>query len=250
MAKNKVITPEEMRLICEQDAHYSAIVDSFERAKQFKVNDFLILMIRDGIGGWATEKNSYGAPIKYKVVYTSESGIPFMQEVNAHGTLIGNIICGLDHLDDGCYIDHGQVPRWQLDPDYADSLLLQQEYDPSLLHNNRKQIWKEITEHNKKAKINTQGIPQIVDFLKTLKQGDTIWTSNVSHYMVQDIKLLSKSETSKIIKENFRSRVKGPFVLVATIVDKKGVVKDVAADFFYYKALYKERPRSYKELNL
>lgn len=250
MAKKKPsITPEEKSRIDDQDKSIRETLDSLERAKQFKVGDFLILWWSGGENRWNLDKNSYGAPNKYQVVYVTESGIPWMKKINANGTPIGEIMSGVGDIDDG-YLDNGTGARWELDPDYADSLLLQDEYNPAQLHDNRKVLWKEVTEHNKLYKVPTQEIPQIVDFFKTLKAGDIIWTSNISHLVVQDIKILAKADALKLVNYRFSSRVKGPFVLVTTIVDKKGVVKDVAADFFYRKALYRERPRTYKELNL
>lgn len=105
-----------------------------------------------------------------------------------------------------------------------------------------------MTEYNKNAKVATQNISDVTSFLATLKPGDTIWTSNVSHYTIQDTNLMERNAAHKVAK--FGNKIKGPHILIVTMVDKKGTVKVIAPDFFHYKALYKARPRTYKELNL
>ena len=247
--KKPALTAEEKQIIDEQETNLKAILERVERARQFKVGDFLIMWLTNYQGGWVQQVNSYGAPTKYQVVHTTESGIPFMKQINAHGTTVGELIAGIGGIDDG-YIDNGGRSRWELDPDYADSLLLQDEYDPAQLHNNKKMLWKEVTEHNKKCRVSTKDIPEIVEFLKTLKAGDLLWTSNVSHMLIREVKAVTKQDAMKLVSYRFSSRVRGPFILVVTVVDKKGVVKEVAADYFFRKALYRLRPRTYKELNL
>jgi hypothetical protein len=156
---------------------------------------------------------------------------------------------GVGGADSDDFMTDAMPVKWELDPDYADSLLLQDEYDHATLHKNKKQIWKDITAHNKAAKIATDDIGSIINFLKTLKSGDIIWTSNVSHYMIRDVKSVPRAEANKLAG-GVGMRIKGPIILVVNMVDKKGVARDITADFFYHKALYKERPRAYKELNL
>lgn len=253
MANKINITAEEQLTINNKEAKLKELLDTLDKIRQFKVGDYLIWYEHDYQGNWHPHLNSYGAPIKYTVVAVSASGFPFMKAINANGNPVGEMFNGLGSQEfDNDYIDQGVRSRWELDPDYADSLLLQEEYDPAHIHRSKKQIWKEVTNHNKAHKIKTDEIGSIVDFFRTLNTGDLIWTSNVSHYMVRAVTTMPKKDALKLVTFSgaFSNRVKGPFVLVLNVVDKHGNCKDIAADFFFRKALYKQRPRTYKELNL
>lgn len=249
MGKKKIVlTPDDKRLIDAQEVAYKQLIETIERGKQFKDGDYLVMFVADYKGGWVQQKGTYGAPTKYKVIHVTDSGLPFMKEITSNGTPTGELYSGVGLAEDDNYLDTGSNVRWELDPDYADSLLLQDDYDPATMHKNKAVLWKEVTEHNKKAKVNTTEINGIATFLSTLKMGDTIWTSNVSHLLVREVRVLARPDAQKACIK-FGPRIKGPHILVVTVVDKKGAVKDVAADHFYHKALYRERPRTYKELH-
>ena len=248
MAKNQ-LTPEDRAFISEFDKQYSAVIETLERAKQFKLGDYLVLYLSDANGNMGLKKNSYGAPVKYKVVFVNNYDIPFIKQVNKKGNPVGSISsCAGSRSDEYRHINDRF--EFALDPDYADAILLQDEYDPANLHRSKKDIWKAVTDHNKACKIKTQDIKQVVDFFKTVNVGDTLWSSNVTHYLVQDKKILSPADFNKNTKYSMHTRIKGPFVTVLTVRDKNGKVKDISPDFFHWKALYKERPRTYKELNI
>jgi hypothetical protein len=52
------------------------------------------------------------------------------------------------------------------------------------------------------------------------------------------------------VARHMAHRVKGPYVEILTVRDKNGKIKEVTPDFFYHKALYRDRPRTYKELKI
>lgn len=248
---NFQISAEEQLEIEEVENGLKQLMESIEQSKQFKVGDYLIAYLPDENGKWKLDCNSYGVAYKHVVVYSSPNGYPYIKRLNITGQPIGDLISGWGQCDMSDYIEQEGPIKWELDPDYADSLILQEEYDPTQLHKNKRALWKEVTQYNKANKIDTYDIPPILEFFKTLKIGDMMWTSSSGYYLVQDIKLVSKAKAlNTIVRGNWEVRIKGPNVLVLTVVDKNGAVKDIAADFLWRKALYKQRPRTYKELNL
>ena len=157
-------------------------------------------------------------------------------------------LCGTE-VDD--YRQIHQNFKFEFDPDYADSILLQDKYDPAVLHKSKKDIWKAVTDHNKACKIATGTLKDITDFFNVVNPGDMLWTSSIGHYIVQDKKTMTPADFNNAKPRfGFQTRIRGPFVLVLTVLDKRGKSRDITADFFLKKALYKERPRSYKELNI
>jgi hypothetical protein len=194
------------------------------------------------------QTNSYGAPIKYQVVHISKGGIPFAKMVNKKGDLTGavfscinppNLYTGSSFID-GLY-------EYRLDPDYVDSILLQDTYDPAVLHRFRQAAWKEISEHNKRTRVNTRTLSSINKFFEGVNAGDTLWTSHMGSYLVQNKQVMTRQDFRAKLKDNYTNAT-GPWVTVLTVLDKKNKVLQITADFFRDKALYKERPRTYKEL--
>lgn len=240
------LNAQDKHKIHEFTQKFEKTLDTLEKAKRFKIGDFLILFTWDYHGIKKQQVNSYGAPAKYKVVYTSKHGIPFIKQVNANGNPIGPLFSILG-ADDDNYRHHGQNFEFELDPDYADSILLEDEYDPATIHRNRKEQWKAVTAHNKACKIKTQETKDVVTFFKTVEIGHTLWTSALSHYLVQNKTTMSSGAWNAQAKETYKTGLRGN-VDVFTIIDKKGKTLIVTADHFRFKALYKERPRSYKEL--
>jgi hypothetical protein len=65
---------------------------------------------------------------------------------------------------------------------------------------------------------------------------------------------MSVSDFNKTVKRGAAPKesyiyLQRTIVTILTLVDKKGKVIEVAPDYFQMKALYRERPRSYKEVN-
>lgn len=250
MAKKKIkLNQEELQHIEAINRSYKLTLETFERAKQFKSGDYLIMSYINDDGTLSKDVNSYGVPRKFIVVDAQDNGAPFVKEINAKGTPIGEISCILTNIDNDSYLDDSSSPTfWELDPDYADSILLAQDYDHAQLHNTKKVQWKEVTEHNKKAKVSTESMSDIDNFLNTIQPSYTIWTSHVSHYTINKMELMPRADANKVA--SISQRVKGSMIMILTMTDKKGNTKVVAPDFFWRKALYRERPRTYKELNL
>ena len=236
------LTTADKQLIEQWTSRFERGLDALEKAKQLNVGDYLVLYIDNQI-----RTNSYGAPIKFKVVHSTRHGIPFVKKVNKKGDPVGQIYSCTGSLDTDDYNQYGDTFEFRLDPDYADSIILQDQYDPSQLHKSRQEMWKEVTAHNKNAKVNTTHLGGIVKFFEKVNVGDTLWTSNIGHYLVQDKEIMTRQDFKNNVKDT-ETRTKGPFIIVLTVRDKKGKIFKITADFFSYKALYRERPRTYKEL--
>lgn len=248
MAKHQ-LNSEDLGVVHQFNEAYEAILTTVERAKQFKLDDYLVLYVGDHTGHMQIQTNSYGAPAKYKVVHVTDLGIAFVKRTSKKGEPVGRLYscCGTEADE---YRNMNQRFEFVLDPDFADSLLLQDEYDPAQLHRSKQEIWKAVTEHNKTCKVPTQDIKDVVGFFKNVNVGDTLWTSYNGNLLVQNKVTKSPSDFNKSTKYRYHTRMKGPFVTVLTVRDKRGNVKDITADAFLQKTLYTERPRTYKELNI
>lgn len=250
MSKNHYISHDDKALIDEFSAKFASGLNILEKIKQFQVGDYLILYLGNDDNKMSVQKNSYGAPIKFKVVHCTEHGIPFVNRVNKRGVPIGGIFSCLGTLDTDTFRNPGQKFEFALDPDYADSILLQDEYDPANLHRSKKDIWKAVTDHNKTCKISTYNMKDVLNFFNTVNVGDMLWTSNISHFLVQDKKTMTPQNFNSQVGYRHKTQVKSGSITILTVKDKNGKVMDISPDFFHCKALYKERPRTYKELNI
>jgi hypothetical protein len=254
MAKKpkNLITAEDQAVIDSFNHKFEAYFDAMEKARQIQVGDYLVLKLANYDNEpLKIQTNSYGAPVKYKVVHSTKHGIPFVKRVNKKGIPVGRIYSCTGSLESDTFKKYsGQKFEFALDPDYADAILLQDDYDPANLHRSKKDIWKAVTDHNKACKVKTSDIKDVISFFSTVNIGDTLWTSNVSHFMVRDKKIMSPKDFNAKASWRFMTKIKGPYVPVLTVVDKSGKIRDISPDFFHRKALYKERPRTYKELNI
>jgi hypothetical protein len=169
--------------------------------------------------------------------------------VNKKGAPVGKIYSCAGTEGDG-YRNIKQRFEFSLDSDYADAILLDDDYDPSNLHRSKKDIWKAVTEHNKACKVKTRDIQDVATFFKEVGAGDMLWTSNVTYFIVQAMKTMTPQAFNSVARWRLRTTCKQSSMPVLTVKDKKGKIFDISPDFFHHKALYKERPRTYKELNI
>lgn len=246
---NHALTTADKQVIKSWTDQFARGLDALEKARQLKVGDYLVLYVGHDPKNLTLQTNSYGAPTKYLVVHSTEHGIPFIKKVNKKGKPVGELFSCTGALDTDTYVHQGAAFEFRLDPDYADSIILQDpSYDPAVLHRVKQEAWKEVTKHNKKAKVDTSTLTKVIDFFKNINIGDTMWVSHHGFYLVQDKQTMSRQDFRNNLKDNY-TNAKGPWVIVLTVIDKKNKVHKITADFFVNKALYKERPRTYKELN-
>jgi hypothetical protein len=248
---------QEMRRI---SAEIRKKVDAHENIRTFKTGDYVICY---GLKSETKELkpivDSYGIPKKYKVVASIDE-VGFMQQLNHKGKNCGPIISMHDvnitsnEIDEFIeYYDHTfDTIVFKLDPDYADSIILGHEYDPNFLRNEKRNIWKDITNHNKKYKVNTYDITNIINIFLGCNTGTVFWSSVNGSYTVID----KKMETFNSIKygsslyKNFRSH-KGPLIPVLVVlknINGNSSTIEISPDYFWGKTLYTQKPRSYREI--
>jgi hypothetical protein len=248
------LSAEDHALIDNLERELGRYLDTIKRAQQFKLDDYLVL--RAGYFGKQMEvkTNSYGAPIKYKVVHVNQHGIPFVKRVNKSGVPIGRLSSCIGMTEDE-YFSDSLVFVFELDPDFADAILLQDPYDPTKLHRSKKDIWDAVTKHNKACRVPTRNLKELVDFFNLINIGETLWTSPVGSYFIQDRKNIGVSDYLKKVRTNIslaqaKLLVHLSSIPILTAIDKHGKTIEITPDFFYYKALYRARPRTYTELNI
>jgi hypothetical protein len=157
------------------------IMNLLDVVRSFKLGDYIIVVrISNDTQQRVPAKNSYGAIIKYQVVFVDELGLPHVKLINNNGKPSGRIqalLTTYSRFQWGAvgYDDYD----FQLDPDYADSIILQSEseYDPMERHNALKSARQEITDHNKRIKLPTSTIQEVVETFSKLEVGITYWTS-------------------------------------------------------------------------
>jgi hypothetical protein len=247
---NSKLSANDLETIKEWNDSFGRAIEAIEKAKQLAIGDFLVLYVGNDIKSMKLQLNSYGAPVKYKVVHSTEHGIPFLKKVNKKGTPVGQIYSCTGGLDSDDYRYSGQSFEFRLDPDFADAILLDDEYDPAQLHRSKQDIFKAVTKHNKEVKLNTSTIQDVVAVFQNAQVGDTLWTSNAGFYLIQDKTTMTAKDFNDKAKWSEQTRIKGPYVIVLTVRDKNSKVRQISPDFFHHKALYKERPRTYKELKI
>ena len=124
MSKN-TLTAEDEQISEDWNEQFGRGLEALEKAKQLNVGDYLVLYVGPDNKNMKLQLNSYGAPVKYKVVHSTAHGIPFIKKVNKKGNPIGQLYSctgGLDS-DDYCYSGHSF--EFRLDPDFADAIILQ-----------------------------------------------------------------------------------------------------------------------------
>lgn len=240
MANKNNLSPHEMEIIKRNEAGMSQTLRVLQEVTQFKVGDFLIAFHRNHWEGNRQVTNSYGAPKKFTVVHVDSNGIPYMKELNKKGEPTGIIIAsvrlegGYSQLKEGEY-------RFEVDPDYTDSIIMQDEenYDATLVHRMKGDLFKEITAHNKSIKIKTNDTPTLINFLQNLKVGDVIWKSIKTNLTVIELQPIPLTHRGTRLAE---------YTVFGKVRDSKGKEHELDNMFFRWGAFYTAQPRSYNEL--
>jgi hypothetical protein len=240
------LTKEEAEWVSHETMEEELRISKIEKAKTFKIGDYLILSEYDELTKITkVEFNSYGVPSKFKVVFVSSAGFPYVKRINSKSNPVGELISIV--TGEGYF---GEMEfsncRWDLDPDYADSIILQDEegYDPAGQSKLKRDIYKQITAYNRQCKVNTKTMLDVDLFLKTLIVHQPLWVSFKTKHTVVAIRQEPYSKS----KHMWNQRTKSGFVTTVTLADHKGKEKTINAMDFVGKALYCKQPRSYKEL--
>ncbi len=232
-----------MQEIKRNEAEIAHLLHCVDNAKRFNVGDYLIRYVGENK---SAELNSYFIERRFQVVHVDINGVCYIKEVM--GTKTSSWIMTMANLGNSIETarsrsHYGEMAefRYELDPLYEDHIIMQQDgkYDPSIMQSDKSKLHKEITAHNKALKIKTVREADAVKFIKTIKVGDTLWFSNVTSFIVQEIKDLPKRGSSSQIDYY------APILLGIT---NKGKNLKLSVTDVTRKAVYTACPRSYKEL--
>jgi hypothetical protein len=240
---------EETHFIERMEKDFEFMLKRIEDMRRFQLGDYLIGFRKRDPEYNATISeyehmsepilNSYGLPTKFKVVAVDKNGIPYIKELNKKGIPFGRLIVTVDFNTDEF---DGAQDIYKVDPDYTDSIILgESEFDPTKTQKIKSNLHKDITKHNKSHKINTHDLKEIDTFLSTLTVNTVIWKSNTKSWTIT--KMMRHSVPKDVSQ---RHKWDSPLFEVQ---DSKGSIFEISVNDIRYKALYKERPRTYKELN-
>jgi len=238
------LTAEEKEYIKQSESMIDGIMACLHAVRQFNKGDYLIAFHQGygwGEDGSRPVTNSYGAAKKFQVVAVDKHGVPYMKELNKQGKPTGQMICSIKYeKQNRSHIDTALTYRFEVDPDYTDSILLddQANYNASSALKVKSDTFREISEHNKKIKVDCFDAKNLAAFIATVKVGDLLWRSNVSSWAVIEINTIPRDKSNRI--EHNTS-----FMKVTTNVSK---VKEICFGDLRRIALYSARPRTYKEL--
>lgn len=234
------LTPEEKDFIAQNEAQLDTVLDALNVVKQFKEGDFLVAFYKQSEFSLSTRKtpvsNSYGAPRKYQVVAVCKHGVPYMKELSKKGKPVGRLLSSI-HIDgDGGYETSYD---FEVDPDYTDAIILddQSNFDASNVLKDKSNTFKEIGQYNKTIKVDTDA-KVLPIFLATVKVGDILWRSNTTSWSVVEIGAVPRNSSNRI----------GYSSIFMKVMTNKGKTLDICFNDVWGKALYTNRPRTYKEL--
>lgn len=140
----------------------------------FGPGDYLIRMVRSwkrdsDEQDWAPEmvSGTSAIPKKYLCVYEDEFGIKYIKALSSKGKQLPYVIA-LTEFDEGS--------RFQLDPDYADHILMGEErFNVSARHKEERKTRDKITRMNKKIAFRHADLVTLDEQIKKLKPGDKVW---------------------------------------------------------------------------
>jgi hypothetical protein len=239
MAKES-LTAEQLKEAKALDQLLQRLTTISDEMKQYKLGDIYILeeWCRDNPKSISVHKTYTGYPAKYKVVFISPEGIPYLRQLTSTGNPTGEIclppeipmLTVLKHLDviAANAISSYNQQRFVPDPEQLDAILLQQEFDPMAQHRDKSKLFGEINKHNKSVQIPTDyfSFNKIASFFKSQKAGDKFWTSPDKQFVVQSVVKAGRE-----------------WVITATDMNQATVTFNFSS--FRNKRLYKEQPRSF-----
>jgi hypothetical protein len=235
MKKNSALTSDDLNYISQRESIIDSFLHRMEHAKRFKLNDILIAFVLGDTEKTTPVRNCYGVPKKYKVVFEDKHGIPYAKELSKNGKPTGMLLT-LVKWGDHRY-DRGEDMFFQLDPDYEDSLIMQDEnYDPASSLNKSSSLFAEITKHNKQIRFQfkLENVKKEIAAINKVNVGDTVWRGHNKFWIILD-----KNSTDG------RNLTWKSDHVIFKVQTEKGEIKDIT-----YRNLsghfYTKQPRSYK----
>lgn len=233
----EALTTEQLKKAKELDKIIEGLSKLKEKLGHYQLNGVYIFEHTYANYPSVVTKTSMGFPKKFKVVYISESGIPFLRALSVAGNPVGDAMIPPEAVSVQALFAvnekeqklnnqpvHG---RFLPDPEQLDSILLQHEFDPMEAHREKSKLFNEINKHNKSVAVDTgNNYTSIANFFKSKKTGDKFWTSPDKQYVIQSV-----------------VKVNREYIITCTDINQ-ATVEYRFSDFFY-KRLYSERPRSF-----
>ena len=229
------LTTYDKEFIEDIEREFSMLCKMIDKARTFNVGDYLIRYSPNYERKLVLDKTSYNTPRKFLVIHKDKLGLAYVKELNKLGKPMGGTLdcVASDNGDEEYHVDY------QLDPDYADAVILdsKEDFDPVSAHLERSKIFKDIAAHNKKTRVKTWGdTKEVSKFLSTLKIGDVLWTSNTNWLKVELV------DTTPVLP------AKQDKVVVLVFTTSKGKRRELTIWNLRHSALYTAQPRTYKEL--
>lgn len=239
--KKTILSKNELEFIRSREAIVDDIIGQLTKVAKFKKGDFLIAF-RPATAYSKRQQitNSYNAPKKFVVIYTDKHNIPYMKELSKHGMPTGSVVTPI-HFDDYNSILKDLDYEFEVDPDYADSIIMMDEenYDGAAIHRMKSDTFREITDYNKIHKIKCDDQKNLAQwFNANVKVGTILHRSIITSYIVQDIIPIPKDVAGRFRYD----------LVFMTVLTNKGKTIKMCINDFKWSALYDAQPRSYNEL--
>lgn len=191
------LSAAERDLILTNQSMLNSILSTLETVKCFKLDD--IVIATDDVYNYAKGKveqrvlkNSYGLPIKFKVVHVDDNGLPYIKELNKSGKPAGILKPMVRYERDnfgGIYAN--PMYNFIIDPDYADAIILDDvaNFNPSDAHSIKAALRTEIVNHNKSCKLKFKNRQEVIAYMKGLAPNTVIWRSSTSFWTFINTKI-------------------------------------------------------------
>jgi len=240
MTKNKTeLSKDEQERVKRTDKLIERIVKIQEALESFKLGD--VFLRQDCYGDPPEDryihKNALGFPDKFKIIHVSSAGVPWMKVLNSNGEPTGYLELpdcvefeAIRYVEDAVKnLNNYAYTKLIPDPDALDAILLQEEFQPMAPYKEQLTLFKDITKHNKSIAIETSFKPNsVAKFFKSLKPGDTFWTSPVKVYVFQSLRKVARNQQ-----------------ITALNIDQ--VIQTFNFSYFSYRRLYSAQPRSFAQ---
>jgi hypothetical protein len=228
------------------------VIGLIDQVRQFKSGDYLICVhISNDTGQRVPSKNSYGAILKWKVIYVDELGLPHVKLINNKGKPHGALRSLVSTYSEEEWTIPGHDDyAFELDPDYVEAIILQQQesYDPVSRHNTLKLARQETTDFNKSIKMPTSSMEEVVDTFAKLQVGITYWTSHKRGFTVLENNICTLKQKTTYIG-NKRVRYPSGQIIINKIKVRhsNGKIKTYEPADMKNKNIYTGIPKSYND---
>lgn len=231
------LTAEQLQDANDLDKTLKKLANIKEQLKHYKLGDVYVLeeWYKNTPDEVVVYETSMGFPAKYKVVYISDQGIPYLRKLTGTGNPTGDAmippeavaVAAIKRSTNGTnLLGHQLCQRFVPDPEQLDSILLQQDFVPMAQHRDKSKLYNEINKHNKSIAISTYDFNKIANFFKSKNPGDTFWTTPDKQFVIQSV-----------------VKVGTQYVITCTDMNQQTVTFNFS--HFFNTRLYKDQPRSF-----